>query len=257
MAIRLILIDDEPIERLGIRARLDKHKDFEIIDEASSVDEALEKIRRLKPDAIFLDMEITDSSGLDVARMLDRHQHRPIIVFLAADRGYALQAFDVEAADYLLKPIDDERFEQTLERIRDSVSLHRAADAEGQPTSEATSQDVPVRSGLPGRIAVRHGKKTHLLEVIEIEWIKAAGDYIQLHVAGDIHLFREPLSVLLARLPPEMFYRIHRSVVVNLSKVSDFSTLRNHDLAITMKDGAVLRASRTFSGELRKALTQR
>ncbi|WP_263356760.1 LytR/AlgR family response regulator transcription factor [Acidicapsa ligni] len=257
MTIRLILIDDEPVARLGVRARLRKHTDFKIVEEASTAEEALEKICRLQPDAIFLDVEILNSSGLDIARILDERPAKPIIVFLTAHRQYALQAFDVEATDYLLKPINDIRFEITLNRIREALALQRAGESDGGTLRENAQESYSVRSMSFAPIAVPSGKRTRLIEVNDIDWISASGDYTKLHVRGNTHLLREPLSTLLNKLPPNVFYRIHRSSVLNLSRVADFITLRNQDLLVTLKDGTVLRASRTFSEELKRALLQR
>jgi two-component system, LytTR family, response regulator len=257
MTIRLILIDDEPVARLGVRARLRKHTDFRVVEEASSAEEALEKIRRLRPDAIFLDVEILNSSGLDIARILDEQPTKPIIVFLTAHRQYALQAFDVEATDYLLKPINDIRFEITLNRIREALALQRAVESDGKALDEGAPESHSARGMSFAPIAVQAGKRTRLIDVADIDWISAAGDYTRLHVRGDAHLLREPLSTLLNRLPPNVFYRIHRSSVLNLSRVADFTALRNQDLLVTLKAGTILRASRTFSEELKKALLQR
>jgi two-component system, LytTR family, response regulator len=257
MTIRLILIDDEPVARLGVRARLRKHKDFKIVEEASSAGEALEKIHRLRPDVILLDVEMVNSSGLDIARTLDEQPIKPIIVFLTAHRQYALQAFDVEAIDYLLKPINDVRFEITLNRIREALAFQGTAESDGRTSHKGVSESLSKRTAAFAPIAVQEGKKTRLIEVTDVDWISAAGDYTKLHVRGSTHLLREPLSTLLGRLPPNVFYRIHRSFIVNLSRVRDFTTMRNQDLLLTLKDGTVLRASRTFSDELKKALLQR
>jgi two-component system LytT family response regulator len=253
--IRLILVDDEPLARSGVRARLRDHDDFAVVAEASSAQEAINGIRRFKPDAIFLDVEMIRSSGLDVARLVDESV-RPIIVFLTAHRQYALQAFEVKAADYLLKPINDARFEMSLNRIREQYALRRAIEVGSEKMSETVAYRPPAPTVAFGRIAITDRKKTQFVEAMDVEWVSAAGDYTELHVQRTTHLLREPLSVLLGRLPSNVFCRIHRSFVVNLAKVSGYMTLRNQDLMVRLKDGTVLRASRTFSDDLKKALAQ-
>jgi two-component system LytT family response regulator len=194
------------------------------------------------------------SSGFDLARLLCEPVN-PIVVFLTAHKDYALQAFDLGATDYLLKPISDDRFEISLNRVRGQFARRRAADRHVEMETTRFSELHQGRN-RSGRIIVTDRKRTNVIEVNAIEWISAAGDYSELHVGGATHLLREPLSVLLSRLPAHLFCRIHRSFVVNLSRVSGFKRLRNQDLLVRLKGRTVLRASRTFSDELRKAITQ-
>ena len=254
-SIRLILIDTDPIAASALRARLRRNEDFEILAEASSGEDALTKLRTLQPDAIFVDVEMMESSGFDLARLLCQPVN-PLVVFVTTHRDYALQAFDLGATDYLLKPISDDRFEISLNRIRGQFAHRRATDRHVEMETTRFGEPPHQRRNLLGRIIVTDRKRTHVIEASEIEWIGAAGDYSELHVHGATHLLREPLSVLLRRLPAHVFCRIHRSFVVNLSRVSGFKTLRNQDLLVRLKDRTVLRASRTFSDELRKAITQ-
>jgi two-component system, LytTR family, response regulator len=243
--IRLLLIESDPIAMSAVRAKLVAHGDFKIIAETSSGEEALRKICSLRPDAVLVDVATLEASGLNGADLLSLPA-RPLVVLLTTQRHYALQAFDLGAADFLVKPIRDDRFAITLDRLREQVS-HRFAVARPVPPS------VP---SIYRRITVTDRRRTHVFETHDIEWISAAGDYTELHVHGATHLLREPLSVLLGRLPANVFCRIHRSFVVNLSRVSGFKTLRNQDLLVKLKDKTVLRASRTFSDDLRRALTQ-
>lgn len=254
MSIRVMLVDDEPLARLGVRARLKTRPGFEVVAEASSGKEALQICSEVRPDALFLDIEMVSSSGLDVARLLNGSL-KPVIVFLTAHRHYALQAFDVQAADYLVKPINESRFEISLARMREQVLARRQARAEIHPFPSSSTPD----SGSPvsSRVAVVDRKRTRFVETADIDWVSAAGDYTELHVGQMTYLLREPLTALTGRLPSPLFCRIHRSFVVNLTRVSEFITLRNQDFLVKLKDGTRLRASRTFSDEFRKALVQR
>ncbi len=254
--IRLVLIADDPIATSGVRARLLARVDFEVIGEASSVENALNMLATHQPDAIFVNAEMMESLRFDVARLLCQPV-KPVIVIIATHKRYALQAFDLGAADYLLKPICDDRLDVCLKRVRDQLANRRSADrnVEKEPASFARASGNG-HSVLP-RITVTDRKRTHVIETKDIDWVGAAGDYTELHVRGTTHLLREPLSVLLGRLPAHAFCRIHRSSAVNLTRVSGFKTLRNQDLLVKLKDRTVLRASRTFSDELRKAIALR
>jgi two-component system, LytTR family, response regulator len=252
--IRVLLADADPVAISTIRARLWAHPDFEVIAETSSGEDAIQRILSLRPDAVLVDVGILESSGLDVAELLCL-PIRPIIVFLTEHAHYAVQAFDLGVADYLLKPIGSDRFGVSLDRVREQVA-HRRATESALEARPSTMAHPPLQQRSLGRITVSDRKRTHFIEAAEIEWIGAAGDYSELHVLGATHLLREPLSVLLRRLPADVFCRIHRSFVVNLGKVSGFKTLRNQDLLVKLKDKTVLRASRTFSEELKRAVRQ-
>ncbi|HEY4354714.1 MAG TPA: LytTR family DNA-binding domain-containing protein [Acidobacteriaceae bacterium] len=246
-----MLLGMDPLTTSAVRTQLLKHSDFEIYTESCSGSLAPRMLRELQPDAIFMDAIMLESS--DLSRRLSQPVKR-IVVFLTEHKEDALCAFDWGAADCLLKPIRDDRLELALNRIR-ALYTHRQT-AETHAQAQTAPSDDPLAHSLtaPGRITVTGRQHTHVFEAEEIEWIGAADDYTELHVRGATHLLREPLSVLLGRLPANAFCRIHRSFAVNLSRVSGFKTLRNQDLLVKLKDRTVLRASRTFSDELRRAI---
>jgi two-component system, LytTR family, response regulator len=256
MSIRVLLIDSDPTAIGAVRARLLAHPDFKVIAEASSGADALVKIRALQPDAVLADVGTLEASRLKGADLLSQAV-KPLVVFFSAHRHYALEAFELGAADCLVKPIRDDRFEITLNRLREHLARRRAVERPVARESRAwPALSIPRSTFLNHRIKVTDRRHTHVVEANEIEWISAAGDYSEIHVRGTTHLLREPLSVLLSRLPVNLFCRIHRSFVVNLNRVAGFKTLRNQDLLVKLKDKTVLRASRTFSDDLRRALTQ-
>lgn len=254
MSIRFMLIDRDPASRHDIGLFLTGRSEFEKIGEASAIEEAVTKIRLLRPDVVFADVSLLQ--GLNFCTSSGyADDGKPILVFLSPYRHFALQAFDLGAADYLLKPIRQDRFEVCLARIRNQV------DSRQQNTKciskDASPREVPqALDEKLKHIAVKSRRRTVVLEPSEIDWIAAAGDYSEIHVAGAAHLLREPLSVLLSRLPPDVFFRIHRSFVVNLDRVSGFKALRNQDFLVRMKDRAILRASRTFSEDFRSAIAR-
>ena len=251
--IRVLLIDTDSATTSRIRTHLRAHTDFELLVEASSgnIDARLTKHQ---PDVIVIDVDLMESSGYDFARLMSNAM-RPVLIFITTNTNYALRAFDLGAVDYLLKPLRDDRFEISLNRIREKLS-HRRRPRSVIQDGTASQPLSDHHSAYPRDIIVTDRRGTHVIEPYDIEWIGAAGDYTELHVRDATHLLREPLSVLLGRLPVDAFCRIHRSSVVNLGKVSGLKTLRNQDLLVRLKDKTVLRASRTFSDELRRAITQ-
>jgi two-component system LytT family response regulator len=254
--IRLLLIDSDPISVSALRARLSSHRDFSVVAEASSGSDALKKISLFQPDVVLVDVGTLEASQLNGAELLSE-PGKPLVVFLSAHRHYALQAFELGAADCLVKPIRDDRFAITLNRLREQVARRWAMERPALRESTAwPTLSIPRSTYLGHRITITDRRRTHVVQSSDIEWISAAGDYTELHVHGTTHLLREPLSVLLDRLPANLFCRIHRSFVVNLNRVSGFKTLRNQDLLVRLKDKTVLRGSRTFSEDLRRALTQ-
>jgi len=236
--IRVLLLDQDPISRLAIRRAFNAHRGFQLVEVHDCRQMTLDQVTALRPDALLIDVETLGFSGLDVEIFLSQH-FKHVVVFLTVSKEFTMQAFELGAADYLLKPFSNERFEKALERIQ-IHHMHRVENA----------------SGLQKRIAVTDRRKTHLIPPNEIEWVSAAGDYTELHVSGATHLLREPFSTFLGRLPSDIFCRIHRSFAVNLTRITGFKTLRNHDLLVRLQDKTILRASRTFSGEFRRSVSQ-
>ena len=245
--IRTLLVDDEPLARVGVRARLAAHPEFEVVGECDHGEDALVQARLLLPDLIFLDIEMAGSSGLEIAPLLQL-EAQPAIVFLTAHRQYAVQAFDVQAVDYLLKPVDEDRLEAALVRVKQYISFRDILSPIVQPKLDRGA------ASYAERIAVTDRKRTRMVKISDVEWIGAAGDYTELHVQGATHLLRETLSSFLEKLAPNSFCRIHRSAAVNLSMVSEVMALRNNDQLVRLTSGKILRASRTFSQGLREAL---
>jgi two-component system, LytTR family, response regulator len=241
MSLRVLIVDDEPLARAGVRARLDGHSDISVMGEYGDGASALEFLRSQSPDLLFIDVEMPGLSGLDVLEALMPEQ-RPLTVLLTAYEQFALRAFELRALDYLLKPVDDERFADALERARDTLSLRRG-DLPGAPTPRHAT-----------RFEVRLGHRLRLVQASEIDWIEAQGDYAGLHANGHVLLLRESLQRLASRLDPAQFVRVHRSTIVRLDRVMEMQALSNRDLLLRLRDGTVLRASRTYVDALRAAL---
>lgn len=243
MSIRVLVIDDEPLARGGVRARLAGHPDFSLMGECADGPSALAALRTQPPDLAFIDVQMPGMNGLEVLESLPPAQ-RPLIVLLTAYEQFALRAFQLRALDYLLKPIDDERFADALDRARQALALRRVDRLPGQAVAPRYAR----------RFEVRLGQRVQLVGAGAIDWIEAQGDYAGLHVGERMHLLREPLHKLAGRLDPTQFTRIHRSAIVRLDRVAELQALSNRDHLLRLRDGTPLRASRTYVDALRAAL---
>lgn len=240
--LRVAIVDDEPLARLAVRARLARHADCAIVAEYGDGASASAGLAAQRPDLVFIDIDMPGRSGLDVLAAIAPPE-RPMAILVTAYDSFALRAFALDVVDYLLKPIDDERFDEALERAR------RAAPYRGR----ATVQPAAARS-FTRTFAVRTGARVQLVPVDQVERIEADGDYATLHVGARTHLLRERLHVLAQQLDPAVFVRVHRSTIVRLDQVSELRALTNRDALLRLRDGTLLRASRTYVPELMAAL---
>src|SRR5580704_2516201 len=251
MNIRVLVVDDEPLARVGITTRLRAYPDLMVVGECSTGEEARAKIPQVLPDLIFVDVEMPGISGLDLLRELPREQAR-CIVFLTAHEEYALDAFNVEALDYLLKPIDDARFAACIERARRMISLHRQEANFDRLYGLLAPTERP--GGFISRFPVRRGNEFTFIQAADVDWIEGLGDYAGLHAGGKTHLVREPLTSLEARLDPAQFVRIHRSTIVQVEHIARIDPSANRDAVLTLRNGKTLRVSRTYRSRLDELL---
>lgn len=242
--IRVAIADDEPLARLALKTRLAQQPDFELVAEYGDGDAALAGLAALRPDLAFVDVDMPGRSGLEVLRALPRDS-RPMAILVTAWDNFALQAFDLAALDYLLKPVDEERLDEALERARQAFRWRR-------PHAPATPPRAWTRS-----FAVRVGTRTLLVQAADVERIEADGDYATLHAGGRTYLVRERLHLLAMQLDPLQFQRVHRSSIVRLDTVVELRALTNRDAMLRLRDGSVLRASRTYMPALLEALERR
>lgn len=238
--IRIAIIDDEPLARLALRARLENRPGFELVAEYSDGDTAVEGLAALRPDLVFIDVEMPGRSGLEVLRALPSDS-RPMVVLVTAYDSFALQAFDLAALDYLLKPVDDERLDEALDRARRAFPWRRQSDA---------IQPAPWIQTF----TVRAGASTVLVRAGDVERIESDGDYATLYVGEKTYLVRERLHLLALQLDPLQFQRVHRSAIVRIDLVVEFRALTNRDAMLRLRDGRLLRASRTYMPALKEAL---
>jgi len=231
--VRVLIVDDEPLARTNLRVVLGRHSDVRIVGESGSGREALEEIRRKKPDLVFLDVQMPEYDGFDVLEMLGRDVP-PAVIFVTAYDQYALRAFDAGALDYLLKPFDDARFELALSRARDKLQRQRPA------------------SGV-GRLTVKSGGQILFVEPGDIDWIEAADYYACLHIGAKTHLVRRSMSELEQDLDPNVFCRIHRSAIVNLARVLGLQLNRSGEYEALLNGGVTLPISRRYRRQIQAA----
>ncbi|MFI4958887.1 MAG: LytR/AlgR family response regulator transcription factor [Lysobacterales bacterium] len=251
MTMRVLVVDDEPLARRGITTRLSAYADVQVIGEAGDGEAALSVIVGEAPDLVFMDVQMPGMGGLETLSLLSPRE-RPMTIFLTAYDQFALRAFEVHALDYLLKPIDDERFAEALDRAREMLAAHRDRNVPSGLQALLTAQKNVA--GHASRFAVRIGNRVVFIAAADIDWIEAMGDYAGLHVGGKVHLLREPLHQLAHRLDPAQFMRIHRSTIVRMDRIAEMEALSNRDSLVRLRDGTPLRASRTYGDALRAAL---
>jgi two-component system LytT family response regulator len=276
--IRTVIVDDEALARRGIEIRLQAHADFEIVAHCVNGREALEVIAREQPDLLFLDIQMPGLSGLDVLERLPQ-ESMPMIVFVTAFDRYALNAFDAQALDYLLKPINDARFVQMLDRVRAWSQQRQAlaqreqfmkllAATKGESAIDTgslrdhmqSSMQSGAQSGEPPYadiLPIRDQSDTVRVNVSKIDWIDAAGDYMCVHAEGHTYVLRETMKSLEAILDPKIFSRVHRSTIVNVQRVRRLRPHTNGEYFLTLEDGQEIKLSRSYRDRVDQLLQRR
>jgi two-component system, LytTR family, response regulator len=249
MTIRTLLVDDEELARTGLRARLERTADISVIGECTNGFEALRAIRKLTPDLVFLDVKMPEMSGLDVAAALEGDGSRHII-FLTAFDTYAIQAFELDALDYLLKPIDDERLLKAIARAREAVRISHEEDLV-QRVARAVASLGPGAAQVPNQLAndrflVRSLGRMIVVRVADVDWIEASDDYVSIHVENKAWLVRETIASVAHRYAAHGIVRIHRSTLVKLDRVKELLPLANNEFTVVLRDGTELKMSRNY-----------
>jgi two-component system LytT family response regulator len=252
--LRTLLVDDETLSRRGLELRLKVANDIEIIGQCSNGREALQAIRELKPDLVFLDIQMPGLSGFDVLAELQPHE-LPMIVFVTAYDRFAVQAFEARAIDYVLKPVDDVRLAATLAHVRELVEQRTAVAernqlvnllAELRGSGEIEGSLPSANPSTPNWLPIRNGRETVRVPVEAIEWVDAAGDYLCIHASGNTHILRATMREMETLLDPRLFQRVHRSTIVNLRRVKSLRAHMNGEYFLTLDGGHELKLSRTY-----------
>ena len=264
--IRVLVVDDEPLARQRVEDLLAHEACVELVGTAADGVAAVEAIRSLRPDLVFLDVQMPGLTGLDVVRAVGPDAMPPTIFVTAFDQ-YALQGFELAALDYLVKPFDDERFEQAFRRARRTIELREFGRLRERLIALLQNQSGPATAAAPAherggatehpyleRIAVETKGKVRVVPVAEVDYILASGPYAELHVGDRRYVIRESMQTLEDRLDPARFMRIHRSVIVRLALVDTFYRGAGGDYEVQLKGGTRLRVSRTRREELERRL---
>jgi two-component system, LytTR family, response regulator len=253
VTLRVVVVDDEELPRQRVVDLVRREPDLQLVGEAGDGAGALDVIVARRPDLVFLDIQLPELDGFQVVGALGSAR-LPAIVFVTAYDAYAIRAFEVDAIDYLLKPVTAERFAAAVRRVRTRLA---------EPPGAASAPDDPVRSlasrvagerGWPTRFAARRGAKHYFVRVADVEWIDAVGNYVRLHAGGRSHLIRDTMKAVEARLDPARFVRIHRSAIVAVDRIASIEAREQGEYLVTLHGAIRLVASRGYSDRVRRLL---
>ncbi len=256
MTIRTILVDDEKLAIQGLMLRLQAFPDVEIIDTCSNGREAIRKIKTEKPDLVFLDIQMPGFDGFSVVKGI-MEIDPPLIVFVTAYQEHAVRAFEANAVNYLMKPVDEDRLADTLERVRQRLAEKRSAE-EAEKLKSVLAEVAPdAVSAMPDEVEPAAGRYERLInikdkgqifrvDVDSIERIEAAGDYMVIYTADNSLILRETMKDLERRLDPRVFQRVHRSWIVNLNQVRQVKPHTNGECFLILESGADVKVSRSY-----------
>lgn len=241
--IRVLIVDDEPIARRGIRQRLRGEADLEVIGECGDGAAAIDAITETAPDLVFLDIQMPEVGGFDVIEAIGVAR-MPAVIFVTAYDEHALRAFDVHAVDYVLKPIDRHRFRTAVERARGRLA-YAPAQFDRRIAAVLGELGRPAQD-YAKRLAIKGDGRVMLIDVVEVDRLEAAGNYVEVHSGVRRHLVRETMTSLEARLDPARFVRVSRSSIVNAERVSELQPMFNGDFVVVLRDGTKVPGSRRY-----------
>ena len=250
--IRTIVVDDEPIARARMLSLLGEEADIEVVGECSSGSQAVSAISSTAPDLVFLDVEMPEMDGFELARTLGP-ERMPAVVFVTAFEEYALRAFEVHALDYLLKPFSAQRFKSALSHARQQLAQRQATSHLGQQLL-AMLPDIGRREPRQDRLVVKASGRVYFVRTADIDWCEAAGNYVCLHVGQQSHLVRDTMGHLETQLDSQLFARIHRSTIVNVDRIQELRSSFGGEHVVQLRDGTRLTLSRGYREALQTRL---
>ncbi len=246
--LRLLIVDDEPLIRIGIRNAASRVEDIEILGECCSGTEAIHAISTHRPDLVLLDIQMPDCSGLDVIRAIGTEQMPPVIFITAYDE-YAVKAFELNAVDYLLKPFDEERLHESIDRAR-----QRIAGTNQGLLAQRLEALLQTRPPKPGRLVVRNGDRYEFVAIESIDWIESANNFVELHCGSKHYLLGETLTSLEGKLDSARFARIHRGRIVNISRIIAVHPLIGGTYEVELHNGSRFTTGRQYKEVVRKLI---
>ena len=264
---RVLLVDDEEPGRINLRYALARHPQWQVVGECASAAAARELLSRQEVDLVFLDVQMPKESGIDLARSLSAMAEPPLIVFVTAYNVYAIEAFEVHAMDYLLKPFDDARLAQTLERAAAMLAQRQLAGfapalrayVAAQPAAPATQANTQASTTPPDywrQVSVRSIGRIECIRLEEVEWLEADGNYVKLHLARRCVLYRMPLSRLEEHLDPAHFIRVHRRAIVAAAQLAALTVVGDGSYQLALRGGAMVAVSERHVDGVRARLTE-
>jgi two-component system LytT family response regulator len=252
MPLTTLLVDDEPLARDGLRMLLSRDSDVSYIHEARNGREAVSAIRSLQLDLVFLDVQMPELDGFAVVKQVGA-ERMPAVVFVTAHDRYAIQAFEISAIDYLLKPVTEQRFATAMDRAKAHLKAKDPGDASRRILSLLENISAP-RQHIK-RLAVRSAGKTVVVDVADIDWIEAAENYVQLYAGQVRHLLHVTMNTLEKSLDPDCFLRIHRSIIVNVTRVRELQPLMHGEYVLTLRNGVRLQSGRSYNERVKSLTT--
>jgi two-component system LytT family response regulator len=254
MSYSVVIVDDEPPARAKLVRFIAELADFRVAAEAGTVEDAVAAVTNTKPDVLYLDIQLGSHSGFDVVDGL-RETAVPLIIFTTAHSEYAVKAFELQALDYLLKPFDRDRFLRSIERTRAALTEPDHSDVE-ERVRRLLAQ-IPGRPAATNQILVRESDRAFFLPVDTIQRVSAAGNYVEVHANGKVHLIRDTLTSFIAQLDASEFLRVHRSHVVRVNFIAELRPMFHGDYELVLRDGQILSLSRRYKALLPAAIRAR
>lgn len=249
--LRVLIVDDEPLARNMVRRMLQSDSEVEIVGECENGHEAITAIKTTTPDLVFLDVQMPEINGFAVLEECQTHQ-LPHVIFVTAYDQYAVQAFEIHALDYVLKPFDQERFELALSRAKQQIKSEELSQSNERIL--ALLAEHQSRPQYVERLIIKAEGRVFFLKVEEVEWIEAQGNYVSLHAGKRKYLFREAISNLETQLDPRKFQRIQRSTIVNIDCIRELQPWFRGDYRVVLHDGTELKLSHRYRDNLDKYL---
>lgn len=268
--IKAVIVDDEPLARKGLAIRLGAFESVEVIGQCSSGNMAVEEIPKLKPDLVFLDIQMPGLNGFQVINQLrERGEIIPLIIFVTAFDSYAIKAFDIHALDYVLKPVDDQRLQEAIDKVertfvqeQEGIHKHKLASLVADFTGDdcedilrKLAEGEPISANpYPTILAIKDGSEVTRVLIEQIQWIDAAGDYMCVHAQDGTHIMRRTMKELIDDLDPKKFVRVHRSAIVNINFVNKLISHISGEYHVVLHNGTELKVSRSHRDKVKEMI---
>jgi two-component system LytT family response regulator len=252
--IRTVIADDEKLARTKLKLLLEAEPEIQVVAECADHDQTVEAVRVYRPDLLLLDVQMPGLDGFHVLRTISK-EHMPVVIFTTAYDRYALKAFEAHALDYLLKPFDQERLHDAIERVKNEVAKNGDREIARRILDYLSKEGAELKNDK--RLVIKAGGRVVFLETDEIDWIDADANYVRLYAGKESYSLRQSIGNLSQRLDPNQFVRIHRSAIVNVSKIKELQPCNSGEYIVVLKNGRELSCSRGYRGGLQALIDQK